>query len=84
MEAMERLRIEKSALVLTDMKMPSFSGVDLINFIRKSMNETPIVVMTAYPYLYPKVGNGGRVDAHFGKLRNIDEMLSTIEKMLRV
>jgi hypothetical protein len=38
-------------------------GVDLINYICNSMNEITIIVMTAYPCLYLKVRNGGRVDA---------------------
>jgi DNA-binding response OmpR family regulator len=84
LDAMERLNIEKPDLVLTDIKMPSFSGADLINFIRNSMNDIPILVMTAYPYLYPKVKNGHRVDGYFQKPFDIDEMLSTIEKILGV
>ena len=46
--------------------------------------DIPVVVMTAYSYLYPRVKNGDRVDGYFQKPFDIDEMLSTIEKILEV
>lgn len=82
LEALERLKTEKLALVLTDIKMPSFSGIDLIKFIRQNMERIPIVAMTAYPYLYPEKRNGNEVDAYFRKPFDINEMLSSIEKIL--
>jgi CheY-like chemotaxis protein len=82
LEALERLKTEKLALVLTDIKMPSFSGIDLIKFIRQNMKGIPIVAMTAYPYLYPEKSNGNEVDAYFRKPFDINEMLSSIEKIL--
>jgi CheY-like chemotaxis protein len=82
LEAKERLKTEKPALVLTDIKMPSFSGADLITFIHQNMRGIPIVAMTAYPHLYPEGKNGSEVDAYFRKPFDIHEMLSTIEKIL--
>lgn len=84
LEAKERLKTEKPALVLTDIKMPSFSGADLITFIRQTMEGIPIVAMTAYPHLYPEGKNGREVDAYFRKPFDIHEMLLTIEKILGV
>ncbi len=80
--AREALKVEKPALVLTDLKMPSFSGIDLIEFIRQNMAEIPIVVMTAYPNLYSEKGAGPEVKAYFRKPFDIDEMLSSIERIL--
>jgi two-component system alkaline phosphatase synthesis response regulator PhoP len=82
LEALERLKAENLALVLTDIKMPSFSGTDLIKFIRQNMQGVPIVAMTAYPHLYPEKRNGNEVDAYFRKPFDINEMLSSIEKIL--
>lgn len=82
LEAMERLKAENLSLVLTDIKMPSFSGIDLIRFIRQNMKGIPTVAMTAYPYLYPEKRNGNEVDAYFRKPFDINEMLSSIEKIL--
>jgi CheY-like chemotaxis protein len=82
LEALKRLKGENPALVLTDIKMPSFSGIDLIRFIRQNMKGIPIVAMTAYPHLYPEKRNGNEVDAYFRKPFDINEMLSSIEKIL--
>jgi len=81
-EAMERLKAEKPALVLTDIKMPSFSGIDLIKFIRQNMKDVPIIVMTAFPHLYPEKRNENRVEAYYVKPFDIDEMFLSIEKIL--
>jgi two-component system alkaline phosphatase synthesis response regulator PhoP len=82
LKAVEKLKAEKLTLVLTDIKMPSFSGIDLIKFIRQNMEGIPIVAMTAYPHLYPEKKNGGEVDAYFRKPFDINEMLSSIEKII--
>jgi CheY-like chemotaxis protein len=82
LEAKERLKAERPALVLTDIKMDSFSGIDLIKFIRQNMKDIPIVAMTVYPHLYPERRNGNEVDAYFRKPFDINEMLSAIEKIL--
>jgi CheY-like chemotaxis protein len=82
LEAMERLKTGKPALVLTDIKMASFSGIDLIKFIRQNMKGIPIVAMTAYPHLYPEKRNGSEVEGYFVKPFDINEMLSSIEKII--
>jgi YesN/AraC family two-component response regulator len=81
-KAVERLKVEKPDIVLTDIKMPSFSGMDLIKFIRQNMKDTPIIVMTAYPYLYPEKRNGNEVQAYFVKPFDIDEMFSSVKRIL--
>ena len=82
LEAKEGLKAEKPAVVLTDIKMDSFSGIDLVKFIRQNMKNIPIVAMTAYPHLYPGRRNGDQVEAYFRKPFDINEMLSAIEKIL--
>jgi len=80
--AVEILKAERPALVLTDLKMPSFSGIELIEFIHGNMREIPIVVMTAYPNLYPENGARKKVKAYFRKPFDIDELLSSVEDIL--
>jgi DNA-binding response OmpR family regulator len=82
LEAKGRLEAETPSLVLTDIKMPSFSGTDLIKFIRHNLKGIPIVAMTAYPHLYPEIREGNEIQAYFLKPFDINEMLSTIEKIL--
>jgi DNA-binding response OmpR family regulator len=82
LEAKGRLEAEMPSLILTDIKMSSFSGIDLIKFIRRNLKGVPIVAMTAYPHLFPAKGDGNEVQAYFLKPFDINEMLSTIEKIL--
>ncbi len=82
LKAVERLRQEKPAVVLTDLKMPTFSGVDLIEFIRQNMRGTPIIVMTAYPHLFPAEKKDRDVEAYFLKPFDIDEMFSSVKRLL--
>jgi len=82
LKAVKRLKVETPAIVLTDIKIPSFSGVDLIKFVRQNMKDIPIIVMTAYPYLYPEKGNGNEVEAYFVKPFDIDEMFSSVKRIL--
>lgn len=82
LKAVERLKVETPAIVLTGIKIPSFSGVDLIRFIRQTMKDIPIIVMTAYPYLYPEKRNGNEVEGYFIKPFDIDEMFSSVKRIL--
>jgi DNA-binding response OmpR family regulator len=77
-EAMERLKAENPAIVLTDLKMPSLSGMEFIQFIRQSRKNTAIVVMTAYPEEW----SGKEVEACFVKPFDIDEMFSAIQRIV--
>ena len=47
-EAIEICRQEKMDLVITDIKMPGMSGIDLIRTLRKDYPDTAYVLMTAY------------------------------------
>jgi DNA-binding response OmpR family regulator len=77
-EAKERLKVENPTIVLTDLKMPSLSGIELIQYIQKNTVGTAIVVMTAYPEEW----SGSEVDACFVKPFDIDEMFSAIQRIV--
>ncbi len=47
-EAMEVFRTEPPDLILTDLKMPGMSGIDLLRAARKVDADVEVVVMTAY------------------------------------
>ena len=47
-DAMERFRAGNIDLVLTDLKMPGMSGIDLLKAVRTVDPEVEVVVMTAY------------------------------------
>ena len=79
-EAMEKLKAENPTLVLTDLKMPSLSGLEIVQFIRQTTQNTAIVVMTAYPEEW----SGNEVEAFFVKPFDIEEMFSAIQRILGV
>lgn len=82
LEAIERLRTELPALVITDLKTPSLSGADLISSISQTQNDIPIIVMTAYPNLYPEKKDDKKIKAYFRKPFDINEMISSVERIL--
>lgn len=46
-EALELARGENFDLLLLDVMMPKFSGIDLVKILRKEKNYTPILILTA-------------------------------------
>ena len=81
--AMERLRDERVDLVLTDLKMPGMSGIDLLKAARKVDPEVEVVVMTAYGTVETAVEamKEGAYDFVAKPLKRI-ELVSTLEKAL--
>jgi two-component system, NtrC family, response regulator len=47
-EALEKLNNSDVDLVLTDMKMPSMDGIELLEKIKEIDSELPVIMMTAY------------------------------------
>lgn len=47
-EALQKVEGENFDLVLTDMKMPGLSGIELLKKIRESDEEMPVIMVTAY------------------------------------
>ncbi len=47
-EALERFAAEKVDLILTDLKMPGMSGVELLDKIRAIDPDVPVIVLTAH------------------------------------
>jgi putative two-component system response regulator len=50
-EALKRFRAEPVDAVLTDIKMPSITGIELLEKIRTLDLETPVILLTAYAEL---------------------------------
>ena len=46
--ALERLKDDEVDLVISDMKMPGMTGVQLLKAIRESGNSVPFIILTAY------------------------------------
>lgn len=47
-EALEKMENEELSLVITDMRMPKMSGLDLLQKIKRERPELPVVVISGY------------------------------------
>ncbi|MEZ4238364.1 MAG: sigma-54 dependent transcriptional regulator [Myxococcota bacterium] len=81
--AMEGLREHQVDLVLTDLKMPGMSGIDLLKAARKVDPDVEVVVMTAYGTVESAVEamKEGAYDFVSKPLKRL-ELVSTIAKAL--
>lgn len=50
-EALNMLEQESYALVITDLRMPRKSGVELLEIIKKTYPETQVIILTGYAHL---------------------------------
>jgi two-component system response regulator HydG len=82
-EAMQLLRDERVDLVLTDLKMPGMSGLDLLKAARKVDPDLEVVVMTAYGTVETAVEamKEGAYDFVSKPLRRL-ELVTTLKKAL--
>lgn len=89
--AFRKLMTESFDLIITDIRMPGYSGLEILPELKKLQPGVPIVVITAFgsEEVYRKALSRG-ADAylekpiHFYKLKElIQEMISTKEKEVR-
>ncbi|MFQ5848173.1 MAG: sigma-54-dependent transcriptional regulator [Candidatus Methylomirabilales bacterium] len=81
-EALQRFKREPFDLVLTDQKMPGFSGRELTEAVRRAHPEVPVIVMTAYGTIETAVAaiQAGAVD-YLTKPLNLDELLHRVQRI---
>lgn len=81
--AMQMLSETDFALVLTDIRMPGMSGIDLLGKVKASGSTTAVIMMTAHGSedLAVECLISGAVD-YFCKPFSLDDMLSRVERAL--
>jgi len=78
---MEFIQEERPDLVVMDMKLGKYDGVDLLGDIRKAFDQLPVILCTAYPC----VGHDGKsaaADATVLKSSDLSELKLQIGKAL--
>jgi CheY-like chemotaxis protein len=84
-DAIDLLDIERPDLVLTDLRMPGMSGVELIQRMRESGNgvsRTPVVAVSVHGPRELKSAHAAGADAWFDKLSDFEELLVTVRALL--
>lgn len=83
-DALALLSFTRVDLVLTDLKMPGLSGLDLVRHVRENLKETEVVVITGYATI------GGAVEAlrtgaedYLAKPFTDEELREAVERALR-
>jgi len=81
-EALEVIRRGPVDLVLTDLRMPQMSGVELLAEVKKRNPEIPVVVMTAYGSVESAVSamKAGAYD-YLSKPIDLDDLLHLVQKV---
>lgn len=81
--ALQMLRDGEYALVLTDIRMPGMSGIDVLKRVRETGMLTSVIMMTAHGSedLAVECMKSGAVD-YFCKPFSLDDMLQRVERAL--
>ncbi len=82
-QGLERFDSVRPDLVITDVKMPGMSGMDLLREIKKRSDDVPVIVITAYANVDLAVDamKAGAFD-FIGKPFSRDHLLLVVEKAL--
>ena len=82
-DAVKLLNNNNIHLLLTDLKMPNMSGIDLLKYVQKNHKSIPVVIITAFGSVENAVEamKMGALD-YMLKPVKIDELESLIEKSL--
>ncbi|MFZ5979002.1 MAG: response regulator [Candidatus Zixiibacteriota bacterium] len=82
-EAIDNIRDNRFDLVITDLRMPTIPGEEVVKYINENKPETKVIVISGYSSLYAvsqTVNNGA--SAFLSKPFSIKELLQTVSKIL--
>ncbi|MBI4208914.1 MAG: response regulator [Deltaproteobacteria bacterium] len=83
-EGLEIVRREKPAVVIADQKMPTLTGAQFLEIVRKEHPETFRILLTAYSDIAAIIEavNKGEIYRYFAKPYNVAEMEITLKRSL--
>ena len=81
--AFSKVMAKSFAVIMTDVRMPGFSGLDILPGLRKLQPETPIIIITAFgsEEIYHKGLERG-ASAYLEKPIRMDELRTLIHDMV--
>jgi len=77
-EALEKLEKSKFAMVITDMRMPNMTGLELLQQVKEKYPQIPVVLISGYSVQDEGDGSQVKPDGFLAK----PFMMSDIEKLL--
>jgi two-component system, NtrC family, response regulator HydG len=82
-EAMKRLEAERFDLVVTDMRMPEMSGMDLVRYVREVLPDTEVMMITGYATIESAVeAVKTGAEEHLAKPFTDEELLEAVGRTL--
>jgi two-component system nitrogen regulation response regulator GlnG len=82
-EALERLHAESPQVVVSDIRMPGLSGLELMQQLKERLPSTPIIIMTAYSDLESAVAafQGGAFE-YLPKPFDVDHAMELVRRAM--
>ena len=83
-EGLEKVKSEKPALIVLDIKMPKMDGYTFVRRLKKEPDEKdiPVIVLTSYEPMKDMFQLEG-VSDYFVKAANMEGLMTVIEKYLK-
>jgi DNA-binding NtrC family response regulator len=82
-QAIAFLELNSVDLVITDIKMPKISGLELLKYVKENVKGTEIMIITGYPSIKGAVNAvKDGAENYLAKPFTDDELLSAVSKML--
>lgn len=83
-EGMRKVFDERPDLVILDVKMPGYSGLDIVEELRHQGDAVPVLILSALGAPQDKIaGLGLGADDYMGKPFDLGELLARVEVLLR-
>jgi DNA-binding NtrC family response regulator len=82
-EAIELMRQEQVDLVITDLKMPKHSGLEVVRYVRENLQDTEVMMITGYPSVEGAVAAVKTgAEEYLAKPFTAEELLGAVERAL--
>ena len=82
-EGLDRLSDEEFDLVITDLKMPGVSGMDLVRHVHENYRDSEVMMITGYPSIQGAITAVKRgAEEYLAKPFTDEELLSSVQRVL--
>lgn len=84
-EGVEQAKKLQPDLIVLDLAMPRMNGVETASILRKTMPDTPIILLTLYQNLIgPSLASAVGVKAIIDKTDGLDKLVACVHSLLKI